>query len=123
MQQWFTEEKCCDMTIEIAIAAEEEKDDDTADSPLEPRPKKMKIAAAAAKKDDANRVEIKAHSLALGARSDYIRYVSIWQFACFASWTLRCLYVQWLIPFSLSPSGLLSLIILLLHQCLYHQWV
>ena len=57
MQQWFAEQKCCDMTIEIMLADDE-------------------VAAAAdggeVTKSNDLKVEIKAHSLLLGARSNHI---------------------------------------------------
>lgn len=67
MQEWFNEGKRCDLTIEIAIP----DDGDTGAAGKSGRGKKRKAAS-----NNDRKVEIKCHSLVLGARSNHIRLVA-----------------------------------------------
>lgn len=63
MQEWFAEGKCCDMIIEIQLP------DEVSSGP----------STRKRKRTEGEKVEIKAHSVVLGARSRHIRYyIIIW---------------------------------------------
>ena len=67
MQHYFNQQICCDMTIEILVPqVDAEAGDETANQSGRST-KKRKVAA----KD--KKVQIKAHRLALGARSTYFK--------------------------------------------------
>ena len=87
MQQWFMAQTCCDMTFEILIPLDLEGHDDgaaaaaaaaAAEPPAPPQSKgrgrKRKVEEEA--KPPARKgkvVEIKAHSVVLASRSNYIK--------------------------------------------------